>query len=44
MPIVASCLALRSTNPSCTTLVRTTYFTCGVMFTEAIRAGRWNVR
>ena len=38
------CMALTSTRPSRTPLSRTAASTCGVMFTNAIRAGRLKVR
>ena len=38
------CIALQSTSPSTTPLLRTASSTCGVMFTNPTRAGNWNVR
>src|SRR5205823_6333737 len=38
------CIALQSTRPSWTPLLRTVSSTCGVMFRKAIRSGRLNAR
>ena len=42
--LAVMCIALTSTSPSCTPLLRTASSTCGVMFTKAIFEGMLNVR
>ena len=42
--LAVMCMALHSSSPSCTPLLRTMSSTCGVIFTKTIRAGTLNVR